>query len=1113
MQNQILDNLKAYKRKYYYNRILKGGLISLSLILGAFLIVNFLEFVGNFSSTGRALLFFSYIGLSLFVLFSFILNPIYQLLNLQKYLPDEVAAGQIGAYFGEIRDKLLNAIQLQKLSTSGGQLVEAALQQKTKELSPYAFDQAIDLRHNASYLKFLLPVLAAIGIIWYAFPAFFTETTPRLVYYNQTFAPAAPFQFVLKSETLEAFQDEPFDIKLSIEGTSIPENAFVQIGARRYKMEHDEAGFFITLPGMQQDFNFQFEAAGFYSQPYTFKIYQRPSLLNFNVKIQYPAYINKKAETLYNVGNLTIPQGSTLYWDFISAATDDVKVKFVPENQTFIATQSKEGVFSLSKRILQNTVYQINLLNKHASNREDINYTIEVIPDLYPKISTEEYADSNLFNFVVIGGNVQDDYGFTRMRLNYFITDAANRGNQTNMKSLNLSIDKNALVQNFAFKWNIDSLRIRPGQILNYYVEVWDNDGVNGPKSAKSQTYSLIVPSGDEIKKELSKTEKNAENQLSSSLNESKNIANELEKLKEKLKGKNQLNWQDKKALEDLVKKQDDLKNKIEELKKQNEMLNQKEEKLSPKSEEIAQKAEQLQKLLNELLDEETKKLYEELQKLLEEKAPKMDDIQKAIDKLEKKEQDLSKELDRALEMFKQLQFEKKMENLANELEKLAEKQEKEAEESQTINEKDSKALEEQKQDQKELNDMFKQAMDDLKALEELNKSLQDPNDMPDTGDEQEQISKEQQDASDQLNKNQGKKASKNQKNAAQQMKKMAQKMKESMEMNADAQAAENMEDLRFILENLIKLSYDQEALMKDFRKINQMDPKYLTLAQTQLKLKDDARIIEDSLRSLAKRAFQIQAFVTREVGQMNEHMEAAMDAAKIRRPDIAAGKGQLAMTSMNNLALMLSEVLKQMQEQMSQQQQKKGGQQCKKPGQGPPKPGQGSKPKNMSLSELQKQLNQRIESLKKGGQSGQQLSEELARMAQQQEAIRRALSEMEKSMQKGKDKSGGLGDLKEQMEKMEEDLVNKRINQQTIMRQQEILTRLLESEKAQKEREQEERREAETAKEINKSLPPNVEKYLKAKEKQIELLRNQSPDYTRFYKQETNRYLQSINP
>lgn len=99
-------------------------------------------------------------------------------------------------------------------------------------------------------------------------------------------------------------------------------------------------------------------------------------------------------------------------------------------------------------------------------------------------------------------------------------------------------------------------------------------------------------------------------------------------------------------------------------------------------------------------------------------------------------------------------------------------------------------------------------------------------------------------------------------------------------------------------------------------------------------------------------------------------------------------------------------------------------------------------------------------------------------------------------------------------MEKTEKDLVNKKFNTETINRQQEILTRMLESEKAEKEREQDNKRESKTANEKTKALPPDLEEYLKQKSKEQELLLTIPPALQPFYKDKTKEYFNKLgNP
>jgi hypothetical protein len=306
----------------------------------------------------------------------------------------------------------------------------------------------------------------------------------------------------------------------------------------------------------------------------------------------------------------------------------------------------------------------------------------------------------------------------------------------------------------------------------------------------------------------------------------------------------------------------------------------------------------------------------------------------------------------------------------------------------------------------------------------------------------------------------------------------------------------EDIDDLRAIMQNLLTLSFDQEKLIEEFREVQQSDPRFVSLGQDQLKIRDDAKIVEDSLLSLAGRVFQIESFVTREVAEMNTHLDNGMDGIRERKKQEAMVSQQFAMTSMNNLALLLDDVLQQMQNAMAESMGK----------------GKKGKPNQMpSLSQQQEMLNQQIEELQKGNKQGRELSEELAKLAAEQERLRNAFEEMQKMIdqEKGGQKPGE--GIPEKMEETEMDLVNKRLTQETIDRQREILTRMLEAEDALRERDMDEERKAETAKEYDKLRPKAFEDYFKMKEQEIELLRTVPPKLFPYYKKEVSEYFKRL--
>ncbi|MBD1397427.1 DUF4175 family protein [Pontibacter sp. JH31] len=1095
--DRLLHQLQAFKKKFYLNLLLRGSLFAVGLLMSIYIIYSLLEYLFYFPAYVRAFLLFSFIGLIVYVLARWILLPLTAIANLKKLLTDEQAASRIGDHYPEIKDKLLNAIQLKDLDRTN-ELIAASIEQRSSQLVSYPFTEAITYRDNKPLLKYIALPAVIMLLIGLLYPTIFVQGTERILNYKKHYTPLAPFNFVVKNESLQTYRGEDFELQVDIEGKAIPNEVYLHYNGRRQRLNKDSNNrYTYTFKQLQKPVEFQLEGSGFMSDDYNLRLLSRPNLKHFQMKLAYPAYLKRKPEVIQNTGNATVPEGTTITWSFSATETKSVKLDFKNPSQLLEAS-IQDNLFTATKQFSASRDYAVALRNEHSTNKEDIKYQITAIPDRHPKITLEQYHDSALFRFMVLAGEISDDYGLTRLALVYKVSNE--KSPQAKYKSRMLPLNKQQLNQTYYHQWNIAALNLNPGDKLEYFVQVWDNDGLKGPKSARTRTYEMKIPSRRELEQELVSNAQSVESQLSRSLEKSTKLKEELTRSEEKMKTKRDLNWQDKKQLEDLVEKKKQLEKDISFMKELFDELNKKQNMLSEQDKQLAEKSQELQKLMDSLLDEETKKLYQELEKLLQEQRPNDSELQQLLSKLDNRERNLERELDRALELFKQLQFEQKLDNITNKLEKMAQEQ-------QDLSEKTANKQEDNKQlqqEQESIKQDFDDLKEDLKNLKDLNDKLQHPNQMDEEQlqQEQQQIEQDMDQGQQQLEKNQNKKASESQQKAGEKMKQMAQKMEQMQNSMSMDGMQQNLDHLRDILENLIKLSFDQESLMKSFRGVSQSDPGFIALSQQQLSLRENAKVIEDSLFSLAKKVFQLESFVTREVAQMNQSMDNSMKELRDRNVGRATGHQQLAMTSMNNLALMLNDALKQMQQAMQQMQGNMASKQ------------KGNKPQPGDFGQMQDALNKKIEELKKGGKSGKALSEELAKLAAEQEALRNALKELGKQGQKPGENgtNGNLGNIAKMMEQSETDLVNKRLTEQTIMRQREILTRLLEAEKSMKERELDNKREAKSAQDIARQVPPSFDKYLRTKQKQTELLKTVPPALSPYYKQKVSEYFQNIS-
>jgi hypothetical protein len=1008
-------------------------------------------------------------------------------------ISDQEAARHIGGFFPSIGDKLLNILQLYHKQPESHDLVNASIKQKTKDIQDIRFERAISFSKNKKYLVYLAVPFVIVMLLGLSFPKFISDPTVRIVNYNADYKPVAPFKFILSNSDLIAFKNEDYDIQVSIEGDIIPENVYLKLGERRIKLfSSNNTQFSYTVKKIAKNIDFNFEAAGFSSEKYEVKVVNRPNIKNFNVELSYPAYLNKRHERFSNIGALEVPEGTRIQWQFQTLFTDSISMKFENNPEIFDLQTTDNQIFMNEQEVSKSGSYELFLFNKYAQNKDRIIYQLEVIPDEYPKISVEQYTDTVLYDYMILGGNISDDYGFSDLHLYYKTITASSRDQSIDYTHQKIDIDRIKTSQSFYFNWRLDNLLLNDSDQIEYFLEVRDNDGINGKKATRTGLYYFRIPNREERKLDLEKSSQNAENQIDKSLEMTRNLNEKIEEVENRLKGKKQMSWQDQKLLEELIQDKQDLDDEIIKLQNLNQANSLKLEKFNELDADLIKKVDQLQQLMDELLDEETKELFEELKKLLEEKKD-LNEVKNLLEKINFKEDNFERELERTLELFKRMKFDIELDQVINEIDDLQEEQNSLSEK--TPDRKNE--LNTLKESQEDLNESFQDIKESIEDLIDQNQDLAFPKPMENTFDTEENIQESQKQALDHLENKKRKNATQSQQKAAEnleQLTEMMQRMQASGEMSM---MMEDYNSLRLIVDNLIRLSFNQEEIMVNFRSINQSDPRFIPLSQRQLALKDDSKVIEDSLLALSKRVFQISSFVTREVAEMNKYLDESVLALRERKKAQALGKQQFSMTSMNNLALLLDDVLSAMQQQLAM-------------AMGMPSQSMG-KNKQPSMSELQKRLNEQISELKKSGKQGKALSEELAKLAAEQEEIRRRLREEEEKLNNMNGNSENLGNIAGKMEQTEIDLVNKRLTEQLIERQEEILTRLLQAEESMREQELDKERESKSAKQLERPVPPEFEEYFKLKEKEIELLRTVPPKLNPYYKREVIDYFNRL--
>lgn len=1104
--SNLISQIDAFIRKYYANQIIRGILLFALIFCASYLLITGLEYLGRFNSFVRAFLFFSFILVNGFIFIKHIVIPTFKLYSFGKRINRYQAAEIIGKFFPEVNDRLLNTLQLNDGSSKtidNLEIIQASIEQNANKLSVFSFPSAVNYRDNLRYLKYILPVFFIVLSVGVFLPELFKDGTNRLINYNQIYVAPAPFNFELQNDNLKIEQGEDFVFNLKVidldSEKSIPDRVYLNSDAGKFLMKkEDRNSYSFTLKKVNNNVNFSFSALGYDSQPFLLETVGKSGISSFKANISLPRYLKMENQQIDNPGDLLVMEGSAVDWNGRTKNTKILEVHIQDSIYRFSDAGFRlGGVFTKASQV------KFILKNNNIGKLDTLFFSIDVVKDNFPEIFIEETVDSTNEFSRRLSGIATDDHGLSNVTFFYEIESKNGTVRKENKRVPGIDGTSSKFTLNF----NIKDLALQNSDKLSYYFVVWDNDGVNGSKSVSSRKFTYLAPSKQDIKNQRNDTKEDAKKELDKLIEDSKNFNEKIDQFKMDLLNTPNPTFNEQRQLEQLNEQRKSLENRIENLTdKLNQSMEEKQQ-FTEIDEDFLEEQSLLEEMLNNIMDDELKDLLEQLQELMENN--EMQGAQELLEEAEEKGEDRENQLDRTMEMLKRMDVDERIDQLEESLEELAKEQEnlKDDVENSNIDEKEAK------EKQKDINDKFDDLEKELEKLLEKNEDLKRPLDLDEIDKEAEDIKKDLNEASESLEKKDEKKANEKQKDASKKMEEMATKLNSQKKKSKEKQVGEDMESLRRLLTNLLRQSFDQEEVLDNVKKSNSYGPEFSDYGRVQRSVIDNNSIIEDSLKALADRVPKIASFVTKELGMINKAYRNLIDDIDERRKRDLSIKQQTAMTSLNNLALFLNESLENMQQEM--QGDKEGDGSCDNPG------GKGKGKEGGELNDLKEQLKKQLEQMNKGPQPGGKEpggkegviklpfgNKEAAKMAAQQQAMKKKLQQMKEELNKdGSGKGNKLNELLEELEKQQENLINKKWDINMINRQKEILTRLLESEKALEERGWDEQRESIIGKDEDFSNQIEFLEYKREKQKQIELLRTVDPSFSKYYRDRANDY------
>lgn len=1076
--SRVRKKLSAFISKYYKNKLLKGAILFTAVGLLYFLLILSIEHFFWLDTTGRKVLFWLFIGIEVGLLIYFIVIPLSKLLRLSGTLSEEDASRIIGEHFPEVKDKLLNLLQL-KNSEKRSDLLLAGIDQKARELDPIPFNSAVDFKTSLRYLKWAaFPVIIFLAILFTGHSSFFSESYGRVVNYNSVFEPPAPFYFQIQNQNLEVRENRDFTLKVKTIGEVRPEGVSVNYNNQNYLLKQKEPGVFeYTFKRLQEDLEFRLSSNGIFSGSYNLDVIKVPTLINLEMFFDYPGYTGKKDESISGTGNARIPEGTEVSWRIKTRETEKVHFN-LPD--TIVNLDTGAGTVTHQARLFSTLKYSLSSSNSKVRDFEPVSYKIDVIKDRFPEIEVVKKSDSIEEDISYFYGKVSDDYAVNKLELVYYP-----EGSSDSLKKISIPVAKESFANFlFTFPGEVDLER---GVNYLYYFQVFDNDAVNGSKSSRSEVFGFRKKNLEEIEEEKLLQRGESIQNLNRSLEEMEYSKEELNELSRIQKENKTFDYNEKKKLTDFLKRQ----------KQQNELMKNYSEKLkkSLQEEDTSLEENSYKEELKKRLDrneerlEENEALMEELKEFSEKIS--REELGEKLEELSKRNQSQQRNMEQLLELTKRYYVEEKNQKLARDLEKLGERQDEISEDQEQNN----------IESQKELSEEYDEFRNEMDELEKDNERLKEPVDLGREEVDEESIKKDQEDAEKNLEENQPAGAKEKQKDASKKMLEMSARMQEQMQAQSGEQLEADIESLRQILDNLVRFSFQEEDLLESFKSMNRDDPMFADKLNIQNDLRENFRHIDDSLYSLALKNPMISEQITDKLSDIEFDIDKALERLAENEIPQGTASQQYVVTGANDLAYLLSNILSSMQQQAN------------------PQLGKGGEGEEFQLpdiiqkqEELQQKLQEGVEKKKgnegkeeQGGYGGEDESGELFEIFKEQQELRMQLEEIMKKEGEGPEGN----DLQKSLQELEEQLLDKGFSPQSLERMTNLMHELLKFEEARLEQGEDNTRKSETNKEvfINRAKDQN----LKAKEyfNQTEILNRQILPLREIYKQKVKNYFE----
>jgi len=1117
--SNIVYRLDLVRKEQNKANFLEQALLFCNGVVWIVLSLLIAEMCVGFSSLWRTILT---ILLTLTILTTFVwmvLRPLLKWLNLIPSMMDEDIAKIVGNAFPGIRDRLLNALQLSNKSQTlpniySEYLIDESLRSFARDIEHIDFSQSVYSSSIPVFRKWLFLLVAIIGVAFFLMPESFLSATHHFIHFNREFIPPQRYYFECTPGNKEIVKGEDVRIQFKVK-ERVPSIGFKPDELTIVRRQVDQKNIDVTKikSDSSTSFNLDFPSiritTEYYaryreseSDHYVLTVLDRPLVRSFRIKLNYPAYSHIPSKILDEfIGDVNALQGTQInLTGNASKPLREAHLHFGNNNSIPCAINGDK--FSVSFPLTVDNSYHISLFDEEGlENREPVQYQLKIMIDDYPSVAIVEpgrnidIAGDKSINLLL---HAKDDYGFSSLRLGYRLIKSRYERPHADYSYLQIPFPTPAETEmEFPFAWDLTPLSLVPEDVVEYYAEIFDNDGFKGPKSARSPLFLLRLPSLDEVFADMNKSHEQSLDDLKESVEQSKKLREEIESITRDLKKNKDPDWQTQKKMMEMAQRYQQVQKKLDEVQSRLEQITQQMQQQNVLSNETMEKYIELQQLFQQMDATELQKALKQMQQQMPNISKEQ--LQQAMQNITFSEEQFRQSIERTLNLLKRIHIEQKIDEVKKRTKDL-EKIEKELKEQSTQlpqNENEREKLSKRQADLAQKEQILEKETEELqRSMEEfftempadqLQKSLEQL--------KQQQLHQKMQQAAKQIQSGDGRSAQQLQQQIEQQLQNFGSQLDEMQQQMLQKQAQYIINELRRVTSNLLELSKEEEVLKAQSQNAPQNSPQLRQNAQDQLSAVQNLQNVIKSLEELSNKSFAVTPEMGKAIGEALARMNNAMRSLDVRNGTQASQEQGQAMAALNRAAVQVQQILQSMMQG--------GGS------------GAGSLMQQLQMM-ASRQMALNLQTQEISGEMSQQQATQAARLAQEQAAIQKSLEELNREAHQSNDQQKILGDLQRIADEMKEvvrNLEQNTVNPETIQKQERILSRLLDASKSMRERDYEKKRKSETGTQIVRRSPKDID-VSSTEEKnrlQEELLKAMEQGFAKDYQELIRKYFEKL--